>query len=352
MKKLKPALGILGLLIVAALPPLTGFNKFLLTFVSTTLIFVMYSSAWNLLAFSGQGSLGHAAFLGVGAYASALLAGKLGVPPLATIFFGGLLASLLGLFVGLLCVRLREWFLAMVTFGVPVIMTSLTVTDLRPFKGEGTFLNLINSAILGFTNLQKNLGGHDGLFPQKLISKAGGSWLSGILTRLTGTSISDRLAVSIFGYYTILILCLLTIAAVYFVMRSKLGIAFASIREDELEAKILGVNTTKYKLIAFVVSTFIAGIAGALLAHHIRYVSPTVYATQNSFDPIIYSVIGGLGTIEGPIIGTVAITLLNEFLKNLGLTYLKDVVIGAILVLTLLFVPKGISQIFEKLGIS
>ena len=352
MRHLKLALGIIGFLSLAVLPFTTDFSKFLLTFVSTMLIFVMYSSAWNILAFSGQGSLGHAVFLGIGAYTSAVLAGQYGIHPLVSIVFGGVVASFLGLFVGLLCVRLREWFLGMVTFGVPVIVTSLTVTDLRPLNGEGMLTGLINGAITSFTAFQETLGGHDGLFPPRLISNDGGVWISGLLNQYTGIEISRRVAVSLFGYYVILLFTLLTIAAIYFVIHSKLGIAFASIREDELEAKTLGVHTTKYKLIAFVISTFIAGVAGALLAHHIRYVSPGIYGLHNSFDPIIYSVVGGLGTIEGPIIGTIVITLLNEFLKIQGLTYLKGVIIGAIIVLTILFVPKGMSQLLEKLGIS
>jgi branched-chain amino acid transport system permease protein len=127
------------------------------------------------------------------------------------------------------------------------------------------------------------------------------------------------------------------------IFRTKPGVAFSAIRENSLEARSLGINTTRYKLLAFVLSTYIAGMAGSLNAHHIRYVNPAVYAIHNSFDPIIYSVVGGLGTLAGPIIGTVVISVLNELLKSLGLTYLKNVIIGLLIVFVVLFAPRGLA---------
>ena len=105
------------LILALALPFLVGQNLYLLTVLVLMLIFIIYSSAWNFLTFSGQGSLGHAAFLGLGGYAASLATVRLGLSPLLTLVLGGLFSAFIGILIGITCVRLREWFLAMVTFG-------------------------------------------------------------------------------------------------------------------------------------------------------------------------------------------------------------------------------------------
>jgi branched-chain amino acid transport system permease protein len=345
--KLKLALGILCTLVLLILPFISGYNKFIMLFTSSMLIFIAYSSAWNLLAYSGQGSLGHAAFLGIGGYTSAVLSINYGLPPLFTVLMGGIAGAGVGLFVGALCVRLREWFLAMVTFGIPIIMTSLTVTAISPIEGDGAIAKIVNSIIIRLSSVQSLLGGHDGLFPPRLLSKETTIRISEFLSRTTGYEIPRKIISSLADYYVMLIFAIITVTSIHFIIRSKWGFAFAAIRENELEAKSLGVNTVKYKLIAFVLSALISGIAGGLMVHHIRYINPSIYEISNSFDPIIYSVIGGLGTIEGPIIGTAVISILNEYLKRLGFTYLKNVLIGTLIVFTILFMPKGLTSLIE-----
>lgn len=340
-------LGILAFLIALALPFLSDFDRFILLFSGGILISIIFASSWNLLAYSGQGSLGHAAFFGIGAYTSAILSTRWDVSPLLTMFFGAGLAAFTGLFVGLLCVRLREWFLAMVTFGVPVILTSLTVTHIKQIDGAGLIRDTINNILSKISSVQNVLGGHDGLFPRYLIGKDFSKSVAGTYSSITGEKMTDKVAASIVEYYAILFLTIAVLLAIYVIFKTKPGVAFSAIRENQLEARSLGVNTTKYKLLAFVLSTFIAGMAGSLNAHHIRYVNPAVYAIHNSFDPIIYCIVGGLGTLGGPIIGTVVITVLNELLKGWGLTYLKNVIIGVIIVFTVLFAPRGLTAFLK-----
>jgi len=294
--------------IFAVIPLISGESSFFVVLAKNMLIMAILASAWNLLAYSGQGSLGHAAFFGVGGYVSALLSIKLGISPLITLWIAGLVASLLGLFVGLLVARLREWFLAMVTFGIPVILKTLTVSDLK---------------IQILARLQSQLGGHDGLFP-------------GYLAR------------GIAEYYIIMGLSVLSIVFTAVVFNSKWGFAFSAIRDNELEARILGVNTTKYKLLAFCLSSYMAGVAGALFAHSTGYINPGIYGIEYSFNPVLYSVVGGMGTVAGPVIGTVVISLINEVLKDFGLTYLKNVIIGLIIILTVIFFPRGIAGMLNK----
>lgn len=296
---------VLGLVLAFFVPQIFGVNQYLLKTLIIMLVFIIYASAWNLLALSGQGSLGHAAFFGLGGYASAIIANSFGLPPMVSIFFGGFFAAAVGVLIGLSCVRLREWFLAMVTFGFAVIVHTVT------------------------TELPALTGGWDGLPAKKLVP-------------LSQTSI-------MFEYYFVLILAIMIVLIIRRMMRSRIGLAFEAIRENELEAKVMGVNVTKYKLLAFAVSAFFTGIAGAIEIHHFGYITPEVYSLDISFWPVIYCISGGLGTLWGPIVGTAAITLLWEFFRMFGWTFERFVVIGAILILTVIFLPKGFVSIPEKI---
>src|SRR5512141_1009947 len=127
--------GIIATVILAGIIPFLTDNMFIVNLLVLMLILIIFASAWNLLAYSGQGSLGHAAFFGIGAYASTLLASWSGVSPFITIFLGAAVAAFIGILIGLTCVRLKEWFLAMVTFGFAIIVQTLTVSVLAPFTG-------------------------------------------------------------------------------------------------------------------------------------------------------------------------------------------------------------------------
>ena len=303
---IKAYLGIVSLILAVLIPLIFGFSHYLLTVLILMLVFIMYASAWNLLALSGQGSLGHAAFFGIGGYTSAIIANSLGISPFATILAGGIFAAFIGVLIGLTCVRLREWFLAMVTFGFAVIAHTIT------------------------TELSWLTGGWDGIPAKKLIPVTIPNYI-------------------LYEYYLVLLITVIVIAIIYLIMKSKTGLALEAIRENELEAKVMGINVTKYKLMAFAVSAFFTGIAGALEIHHFGYITPEVYGIDISFWPIIYCISGGLLTIEGPILGTILITLLDESLKNFGWTYERYIVIGLILILVVRFLPKGFVSIPEKI---
>jgi branched-chain amino acid transport system permease protein len=303
---LKAWLGVSSLVLAFLIPVISGINTYLLTVLILMLVFIMYSSAWNLLALSGQGSLGHAAFFGIGGYVSAIIAKSLGLPPLATILVGGLFAAFIGALIGLTCVRLREWFLAMVTFGFAVIAHTITA--------ELSWLT----------------GGWDGLPAKKIFP----------------VSIPNYL---MYEYYLMLLLTVVVVVVIWMIMKSRIGLAFEAIRENELEAKVMGINVTKYKLMAFTVSAFFTGVAGALQIHHFGYITPEVYAIDLSFLPIIYCISGGLFTIEGPILGTILITLLDEGLRHIGLTYGRLIFVGLILILVVIFLPKGFVSVPAKI---
>jgi branched-chain amino acid transport system permease protein len=275
---------VIAFIILALLPLLVSDNFFLYTLTLIT-IMAIYAASWNFLANSGQGSLGHAAFLGIGGFSAALLGtsistaligmlnassmpiGVLSVTiQIVVILVGGLLSAGIGLLIGLACVRLKAWYLAMVTFGFSVIIST------------------ISSQFDSFTN------GINGFAPTTLVPAK-------------------------FPFY-ILALCftVTSIAVMYLIMKSRMGLAFRAIHGNEAEAKMIGINTAKYKLIAFVTSTFFAGIAGGLYVYFLRFVQNDVFSPANSFLPLIMTVIGGLGTVTGPIIGAVFLVSVQQTL--------------------------------------
>jgi len=321
LKLLQSTKGRIALVAIAVslVIPFVLSDNYMIHVLTTVAIFIIYASSWNLLASSGQGSLGHAAFLGIGGFTSSLLAINLGIPPIIGIFIGGTFSAAIGLLIGITCVRLKAWFLAMVTFGFSVIAETL-------FSHFDDYTH----AILGFP-------------PPPLL-------------------FSSKLP---FYYFAVLI-SIISVAVIYFIMKSKMGLAFRAIHQNAAEASMIGINTAKYKLYAFVLSTFFAGLSGAIYAHFQRYIHITVFAADNSFKPLMMSVIGGLGTIEGPIIGSAIMVLIDDLLVNIdpflnaafGSLFpavsdvgpsIRFIGLGIFLVIVVVFLPKGVSSLLYKI---
>jgi branched-chain amino acid transport system permease protein len=298
--------GIIGTLALAIAIPFLTDSMFILNLLVLMLIFIIFSSAWNLLAYSGQGSLGHAAFFGIGAYASTLIAAKSGLSPFITVFLGATVAAFIGILIGLTCVRLKEWFLAMVTFGFAIIVQTLTVSVLSPITG-----------------------GWDGIASSRLMSPS-----------IPGYQMIE--------YYAVLAICIASILAIWYIMKTRIGLAFLAIRENELEARAAGIDPVRYRLLAFALSAYLAGVAGALQIHHIGYLTPELYGVENSFWPVTYVILGGLGTLAGPVIGTVVLTIIWEGLKATGITFGRYVIVGVILILAIIFLPRGLVSLPEQ----
>jgi len=296
---------VLAIVIALAIPFLTD-SMFILNLLVIMLIFIIFASAWNLLAFSGQGSLGHAAFFGIGAYASTLIAANSGMSPFITIFLGAAVAAFVGILIGLTCVRLKEWFLAMVTFGFAIIVQTLTVSVLAPVTG-----------------------GWDGIASSRLLSPS-----------IPGYQLIE--------YYAVLVITIASIAAIWYIMKTRIGLAFLAIRENELEARAAGIDPVRFRLLAFALSAYLAGVAGALQIHHIGYLTPELYGVDNSFWPVTYVILGGLGTLAGPIVGTIALTIIWEGLKATGLTFGRYVIVGVMLILAIIFLPRGLVSLPEQ----
>jgi len=302
--------GTIAVLAIAVVAPFLLSNLYILNLLSLMLIFIIFASAWNLLAYSGQGSLGHAAFFGIGAYASTVIAVKSGITPYITIFLGAAVAAIVGILIGLTCVRLKEWFLAMVTFGFAIIVQTIAVSILAPVTG-----------------------GWDGIASPRLVSP-------------------DIPGYQLIEYYSILLITIASVVLIWYILKSRIGLAFSAIRENEIEARAAGVDPVRYRLLAFGLSAYLAGVAGALEIAHIGYITPEIFGVDLSFLPVTYVILGGLCTLAGPVIGTIALTILWEGLKMAGLTFSRYVIVGILLILVIIFLPKGLvdlpNQVHKK----
>jgi branched-chain amino acid transport system permease protein len=236
---------------------------------------------------TGQFSFGHAAFVSIGAYASALVTIHLHLPFFLSLLAGGLAAAFCGVLLGFPSLRLTGDYLGITTLGF----------------GEIVRVVFINMKITG-----------------------GASGLTGI-PRET----------NIFLVYFIVIL---TIWGMYRIQNSRFGRALTAIREDEIAAETMGINPLLYKIKAFAIGTFVAGISGSLFAHMMQYLHPADFGFARSFEILNFVVLGGLGSIPGTILGTAILSLAPEFLR-----FVKEyrmLIYGALMVTMMIFRPNGL----------
>ncbi len=270
-------------------------------------IFVILSVSLNIVVgFAGQISLGHAAFFAVGAYTSSLLAMKFGIPFWFGIFAAGLVSFVFGILLGAPTLRVREIYLSVVTicFG---LMVQLALVNLESITGGAR-------GIYGIP--RPSIGGFSFATPQSY-------------------------------YYLILFFALLTIFSTLRLLGSRFGRAFLSIRENELAAETVGVRTTYYKILAFAISSFYAGLAGSLYAHYVSYINPDAFTFGTSVDVLVMIVIGGLGNVWGSVIGAIVITLLPEYLRFMQQYY--RAVFGIGLIFMMVFMRSGIISALQRI---
>jgi branched-chain amino acid transport system permease protein len=243
-------------------------------------------SIWLTLA-CGLLSLANAAFMGIGAYTAALLTLNLGWPFPAALAAGALAPAAVALAIGVPTLRLSGVYLAMATLAF----------------GEVTRVVILNLDITG-----------------------GPEGLNGIPLLTEGWHIAASLAVVVYGLARL--------------RRSRVGRAFEAIKEDEVAARLMGIDVDRHKLFAFTLGAVVAGLAGALNAHYTFFISPREYGFENAVDILTMTVLGGISSLVGPVLGATLLTLLPEVLR-----FLHDwrlAVNGAILVLVVLFLPTGL----------
>jgi len=298
--------------IVLFCAPFITDDEYFLGIIVLSTIFALFAISWDLLSgFTGQLNLGHALFFGVSAYSAGLLNVHLHYSPWITIPFGAIVAVLVGLVVGIPALRLRGFYLGLVTLTFPLILLGI---------------------FFAFPNFT---GGELGI--------------SGI----------DRLASSrIAEYYIVAVIFTVSSLLIWKLMDTKnkvirLGILLHAIREDEITARASGINTTLQKFIAFALSAFFAGIAGGLYAHYMRIAAPSTLELFFSFQAILWTIFGGITTIYGPVVGVFILYPLLELMSAVPWgEQLRYIVFGVVLIATLMIMPEGISVwILDKLEI-
>jgi branched-chain amino acid transport system permease protein len=262
-------------------------------------IYIILTLSLNLIiGYAGQVSLGHAAFYGIGAYASALVSLHWNLPFPAAALAAMLVAGLCGLALGLPTLRLKEDYLAIVTLGFGVIV------DL-------VFLNL------------EITGGPDGL--------------PGIPSPIF-LGMSFKTPWHYLALVTVTVI--LVLAATYRLVDSYHGRALRAIRDHEITAQVMGINTPAYKVLIFTLAAALAGLAGSLYAHYITFINPESFGLHTSILILAMVVLGGMGSIAGSVLGAVILTILPELLRQVH-AY-QDLVYGALLVGLLILRPEGI----------
>jgi branched-chain amino acid transport system permease protein len=282
------------------------------SYAVTVFIFIFFygylGQAWNILGgYGGQLSAGHAAFVGVGAYATTLLSIHWGVSPWIGMLVGGALAAALGAVIGALGFRfgLRGFYFVLLTVAFAEVCRIVA----------------LNTEVTG---------GAVGLY----ITFTGNPWQ---------LQFRDNRAY----YYVALALVLLATGIVAGIERSRLGAYLRAIREDEDAAEALGVDTVRYKLYAIVLSAFLTGIGGAFYANYLFSLQPNaVFGIPLSVDIIIRPVVGGAGTLAGPLVGSLILSPLAEvarmYFTRPGWAGLHLVVYGVLLIGVVLFLPQGV----------
>lgn len=270
-----------------------------------------------LTGFTGQISIGVGAFLGVGGYTSAIITSTFGLSFWISLPLAGLITAIVGGIFGLPALRLKGLYLAIATLAAQVIILFV---------------------ISRWTSVT---GGTSGM----VLSRPS----IGSFTFSSNTSY----------YYLSIVILLLTVLYATNLLRTKVGRAFLAVRDRDIAAQIMGINLFQYKVLAFAVSSFFVGIAGALLAHYTMIVSPELYSTTVSIEYLAMILIGGLGSVFGSILGAVFITLLpiglgsfvdfvTIYLPDLYhmLSAFKDFAFGLVIILFLIFEPGGLAHIW------
>ncbi|RJX28411.1 MAG: branched-chain amino acid ABC transporter permease [Desulfarculus sp.] len=246
-----------------------------------------------LLGYAGLPVIGYGLFVGVGAYLAALLNLSFGLPPWLTVPLAGLGGAVFGLLLGLSCLRLKGLYLALASFAAAAICEKVVIV----------FYDLTN--------------GHEGL--------------SGL------DPISSH---PLLDYYLSLLVMAAGTAALLMVVRSKVGLVLNSIKDNQEAAEAVGIDTTRYKLLAFVLASFLGGVGGGFLGHYTMHVGPNMFGLHIALTIIMIAIVGGLGTITGSIGASYLLIILNEALREVGEARL--LIYTVITVVIMLALPKGV----------
>lgn len=294
------------LLILALLLPMIFQDPYLWHILVIFEIYCLLALSLNILVgYIGEVSLGHAAFFGLGAYASAILSKNVGLPVLLSIPAAVIFSGILGLFIGYLALRLKGPYFAITTLAFAEIIRLIVTNWVDLTRGP-----------LGFTQIPPLVLSFPGWFEFKVIHE-------------------------LHYYYFVLVLVGLVFSLIYNLIHSPTGRTFLAIREQEPLARSIGISPFRHKVLAFVISTMVAGLAGAAYAHFFRIISPDVNMVYYSAIPLMMVMVGGRGTILGPFLGALLFAVLPELFRTAGT--IRMVFFASFLLACIVYMPEGIA---------
>jgi len=316
MNKASAALAVLAVLLIA-LPAFAG--SYALSVATLILYFAYTGQAWNvMMGFAGQLSLGHALYVGVGAYAAGGLFFHYGIGPWAGVWLAMALCVALGLFIGFLAFR----------FGISGVYFALLTIAFAEFTR------------IGFDHLDW-LGGPGGMFLK-------------VAQRDTWDMLNFR-GPPVMYYYAILFLTVLAFLFCSWLLKTKIGYYWQAIRENEEAAQALGINTFRWKMLAVAISSAMTAVSGVFFAFYYNNLFPEqIFHISRSIEIILGPVIGGVGTLFGPILGAAALTLLSDGITEALAAFgwdipgIKQVFYGAVLLVVVMFLPNGVWPFIRK----
>lgn len=297
---------------VMAVLPLVVQKDFFANIIILTFFSAALSSAWNILGgYAGQFSVGHAAFFGIGAYTSTLLFLSLKISPWIGMIAGGFLAAIFGVLIGWPCFRLKGPYFVLATIAINEIMRLMA----SHFKG------LTNGSV-GLMIIMSQPSPENFLF-------------------------SGKMAYA----YVALLLMMITIFVSYKVERSKIGYYLVALREDQDAAASLGIFTARYKLYAMMISAFFTGIMGTFYAQYFFFIDPDIaFSVDLSVHMVLIAIIGGTGTLLGPLLGSIILTPLDGLLRlwiGSAFSGLSFIIYGLVLIASVILLPQGLANLIR-----
>lgn len=295
------------LLVLFLFLPVFVRDRHLLHILIVIFCYVTLVQSWNLPGgYTGYTSFGHVLFFGIGGYTTATLVVFLSVPAVVTYLIAGVLSGLVALIFGYVSLRLKGPYFAIATLALATI-------------GRYLFLNV------------EIFGGAEGIL-------------------LPMSSLRPDIE-KIPYYYGALLIAVLTTLTVYLIVKTRLGLGLMAIRENEEKAAGVGINTTKHKVIAFVVSAFFPGVIGGFYASYLEYINPDAcFNILYSTNILLMAILGGIGTIAGPVLGASMVVILSEVFSLVIGHQGRLIVFGLILTLMAIYLPGGLLSIREKFG--
>ena len=296
---------VIGLVIIAALPPFL--SRYALNLMTQLCVYLMAVFGLNLIVgYAGQMSIGQAAFYGIGAYIGGLLMTKLGISFWAVLPLAALTCFVVGLALGFPALRVQHHYLAFATLGFNVLV--FLVMRNEEWLTGGTF---------GVSNIPR--------------------------PSLFGLSLDGDKAYCYFSYVSVIVLA----ALLWWLLRSPWGRAFAALRDNPIRAESTGVNITAYTLLAFAIGAACAGVGGVYLASLVNFIEPGQFHLSVSLMMLLAVIVGGSGRFFGPVLGTVVVILLPEWLRFMQNWYLA--IFGFAVILMMVFLPGGLLSLGDRL---